>query len=307
MTAKQSPGDHFSPVAANYAQFRPRYPHALFEFVVSLVERRTRAWDCGAGTGQATLELAEWFDEVYATDVSSEQIACAPAHRRIVWQVAPAESTGLRAESVDLVTVAQALHWFDHRRFYDEVRRVAAPGAAIAAWTYGAPFMEGAVGASLARFGQQTLRPYWPPERWYVDDEYRTIPFPFERVAAPRLELCDLWDRSRVLGYARTWSATVRYQQQHNRDPVRQLEEHSRHCGPTHPKRDESCGRSSSSPERSPHERADAHAGGTVADRSDPTIARRRVARGAGGGVRIGAGADNLGAAAGPVGQRRHH
>jgi len=224
VTAPRAAGDHFSEVAASYAQFRPRYPLALFEFLASLVVRHNRAWDCGAGTGQATLELAEWFDEVCATDVSPEQIARAPAHPRITWQVAPAESTRLRGRSVDLVTVAQALHWFDHRPFYDEVRRVAAPHAAIAAWTYGAPVMEGAVGASLTRLAQETLRSYWPPERRYVDDGYRTIPFPFERVAAPRLELRDRWDRARVLGYARTWSATVRYQQQHESDPVQRLE-----------------------------------------------------------------------------------
>jgi SAM-dependent methyltransferase len=225
VTAQRAAGDHFSAVAAGYAQFRPRYPHALFEFVASLVARHNRAWDCGAGTGQATLELADWFHEVCATDVSPEQIALAPAHPRITWQVAPAESTGLRARSVDLVAVAQALHWFDHRSFYNEVRRVAAPRAAIAAWTYGAPVMEGAVGASLTRFAQESLRSYWPPERRYVDDEYRTIPFPFERVAAPRLELRDHWGRARVLGYTRTWSATVRYQQQHERDAVQQLED----------------------------------------------------------------------------------
>jgi ubiquinone/menaquinone biosynthesis C-methylase UbiE len=225
VTAQRAAGDHFSAVARSYAQFRPRYPRALFEFVASLVARHARAWDCGAGTGQATLQLAEWFDEVCATDVSPEQIARAPAHPRVRWQVAAAESSGLRARSADLVTVAQALHWFDHRPFYDEVRRVAAPHAAIAAWTYGAPVMEGAVGASLTHFARETLRSYWPPERRYVDDEYRTIPFPFERVAAPRFELRHRWDRSHVLGYTRTWSATVRYQQQHDRDPVRQLAE----------------------------------------------------------------------------------
>lgn len=225
MTVQRPAGDHFSAVSASYAQFRPRYPHALFEFVASLAPRHGRAWDCGAGTGQATLDLAEWFDEVCATDVSPEQIAHAPAHPRITWQVAPAESTALRARSVDLIAVAQALHWFDHRRFYDEVRRVAAPRAAIAAWTYAAPVVEGAVGVSLTRFAHETLGPYWPAERRYVDDEYRTIPFPFERVATPRLELSDRWDRSRVLGYTRTWSATVRYQQHHGRDPVRQLED----------------------------------------------------------------------------------
>jgi hypothetical protein len=138
--------------------------------------------------------------------------------------VSPAESTPLTSGSVDLVTVAQALHWFDHARFNVEVRRVAAPGAAIAAWTYAAPRMDGAVGEVLRRLMFETLGSYWPPERRYVDDEYRSIPFPFDRLPAPPFALEEQWTLSQVAGYMRTWSATTRYVAAHGEDPIVSIE-----------------------------------------------------------------------------------
>jgi hypothetical protein len=125
--------------------------------------------------------------------------------------VSPAESAPLASGSVDLITVAQALHWFDHARFNGEVRRVAAPQAAIAAWTYAALRMDGAVGDVLRRTMFETLGPYWPPERRYVDEEYRSIPFPFERLPSPSLALEEHWNFAQVVGYMRTWSATTRF------------------------------------------------------------------------------------------------
>ncbi len=154
------------------------------------------------------------------TDISAEQIARAPRHPKIRWLVSPAESTPLSPGSIDLVTVAQALHWFDHPRFYAEVRRVAAAHAAICAWTYSAPGMEGSVGDALRRFTFETLADYWPPERRYVDEGYRSIPFPFERLATPSLSLNDRWDLAQLTGYVRSWSATARYHAAHGHDPV---------------------------------------------------------------------------------------
>jgi SAM-dependent methyltransferase len=224
VSSQQAPGDHFSSVSAGYSTFRPRYPRALFEFLASIAPRHGLAWDCGAGSGQATVDLAEFFDRVIGTDVSAEQIARAPKHDKITWLVSPAELTPLDAGSVDLITVAQALHWFDHARFNAEVRRVAAAGAAIAAWTYAAPRMDGAVGEVLRRSMFETLGAYWPPERRYVDDEYRSIPFPFERIPAPAFALEEQWTLAQVVGYMRTWSATTRYVTAHEHDPVVEVE-----------------------------------------------------------------------------------
>lgn len=222
---QRAKGDHFSGVSARYAAFRPRYPRALFEFVASLPEKRRRAWDCGAGTGQASLDLVEWFDEVIATDVSAPQIAEASRHSRVTWRAEAAEATTIESRSVDLVTVAQALHWFDHERFYDEVRRVAARGGAIAAWTYRGARMDGRAGELLRLFATETVGAYWPPERRFVDDGYATIPFPFERVDAPTLCIEETWTRAQLVGYASTWSATTRYVAANGVDPVRGFED----------------------------------------------------------------------------------
>lgn len=219
-------GDHFSNVAESYAAFRPTYPPELFDYVASIAPRRDRAWDCGCGSGQATLPLAERFERVIATDVSARQIAQAPSHPGIEWHVAPAEHVPIADGSIDLVTIAQALHWLDFDRFYAECRRVASPGAAIAAWTYGSPSMEGAVGRALSEFmyGDAALGPYWPPERDHVTHEYRTIPFPFERIDAPRMELVHHWTPAQVAGYLRSMSATARYVQANGRTPVPDFE-----------------------------------------------------------------------------------
>ena len=220
MTFHGAPPDHFSAVAESYAAFRPSYPRELFELIASIAPRRRRAWDCGAGSGQATGDLADVFDEVVASDLSLEQASAAPAHPRVAWFVAAAEAVPLAGASIDLVAVAQALHWFDHARFYDEVRRIAAPGAAIAAWTYGAPTMTGAVGTVLDRLMFETLRQDWPPGRRFVEENYRTIPFPFERIASPSLELTREWTFDEVCGYARSWSASARYFKRTGTDPV---------------------------------------------------------------------------------------
>ena len=239
MSSTRPPGDHFTTVSSAYAAFRPRYPKAVFEFVASIAPRRKRAWDCGAGNGQATTDLAEYFDEVIATDLSAAQIAKAPQHPKIRWVVAPAESAPIESGSIDLVTVAQALHWFDHARFYDEVRRVSAPGAAIAAWTYGVPQMEGAIGAALHRLMFETLGGgYWPPERKYVEDEYRSIPFPFERLAAPAISLRESWTFDQVAGYARSWSATGRYAVATGKDAVESFEREARPDWPNDSRRE---------------------------------------------------------------------
>jgi ubiquinone/menaquinone biosynthesis C-methylase UbiE len=232
VSGSRAPGDHFSHVSSSYAAFRPHYPQELFDFVASLAPRRNRVWDCGAGSGQATTDLADRFEEVVATDVSAEQIARGPRRSNVRWLVAPAECVPLASKSVDLVTVAQALHWFDHDRFYAEVRRVSSQGAAIVAWTYGPPRMDGAVGAALDRLMFDTLRNSWPAERRYVETMYRTIPFPFERVDVPPFSLQETWTLERIAGYARSWSASARFAESGGGDAVESFEREARSAWP---------------------------------------------------------------------------
>lgn len=211
--------DHFSGHAADYRAFRPTYPPELFAFLASLAPGRELAWDCGTGSGQAAVPLAEHFARVFATDASAEQIAVAEQHPKVEYAVAPAEACPLPDASADLVLVAQALHWFNHGRFYAEVRRVAKPGGIIAATCYYAPSVGAEVDPVLRRW-EDFIRPYWTPERVWVDEGFRTIPFPFDELPAPRMEVSVPATLAQFVGYLGTWSATKQYVKKHGTNPL---------------------------------------------------------------------------------------
>jgi SAM-dependent methyltransferase len=213
--------DHFSAVAATYARYRPTYPARLFDWIASAAPARHAAWDCGAGSGQATLALAERFASVVGTDASAEQLSHAPLHPRITWRLAPAEASGLDPLSMDAVTIAQALHWFDLERFWPQVRGVLRPGGVVVAWSYGTPFLADTVITPILRdFHDNVVGPYWPVERGMVDMRYQTMDFPFERLIPPALDLRATWTLEQLTGYLRSWSATRRYIAKHGTDPV---------------------------------------------------------------------------------------
>jgi ubiquinone/menaquinone biosynthesis C-methylase UbiE len=216
--------DHFSAVAANYADFRPTYPPALFSWLATLTPAHDLAWDCAAGSGQASVDLARHFARVLATDASAQQIATTQPHPQIEYRIAPAEASGLSDASVDLLTVAQALHWFDLHRFYAEALRVLKPAGVLAAWTYGVLIVDDAqVDARVQTFYCDTIGPYWPPERAQVESGYRNLPFPVPEIAAPALRMETTWNLAQLLGYLRSWSATARYVAAHASDPVAAL------------------------------------------------------------------------------------
>ncbi|MBL0939151.1 MAG: methyltransferase domain-containing protein [Gemmatimonadaceae bacterium] len=201
--------DHFSSTAAGYAAYRPSYPPALIEWLASLCAGHELALDCGCGTGQLAVPLAEHFAQVVATDASAEQIRHAVPHPRVTYEVRRAESSGLLEASVDLITVAQAAHWFKLSAFYSEVLHVAYPDAVIALITYGTLHVpdDAGVDAIIQEFYRDTLDPYWPPERRHVESGYRTLPFPFDEVDMPAFDMVTHWTVSEVIGYIRTWSA----------------------------------------------------------------------------------------------------
>ena len=218
--------DHFSGVANRYADFRPHYPAALFDYLATLAPRTSLVWDCACGNGQATHDLAARFDKVIATDASKEQIASAASNLKVEFRVAPAEQSGLSDGSVGLVTVAQALHWFDFERFYAEVRRVLAPGGVLAAWAYGIDEVEGdAVNQLVQDFYHNVVGAYWPPERKLVEEGYRTIPFPFAEITAPTFRMEIRWTLEQLLGYFSTWSATNRFTKATGQNPLGPLSE----------------------------------------------------------------------------------
>ena len=213
--------DHFTPVAGQYASFRPGYPDELFDWLAGIAPQRAMAWDCGAGSGQATVALAARFQHVLGTDISAAQLASAPALASVEYRVTPAEASGLPDRSTDLVTVAQALHWFDLSKFYAEVRRVLKPQGVIAAWGYNRLLIDQPeVQRSVDRFYEETIGSYWPPERVHVENGYRDLPFPFACIAAPGFSLHKDWTCEHLLGYLRSWSAVGRFKAANGYDPV---------------------------------------------------------------------------------------
>jgi ubiquinone/menaquinone biosynthesis C-methylase UbiE len=221
--------DHFSRLAAQYSAFRPAYPPTIFDYLVQLCRERQSVWDCACGNGQATVALAELFEGVIATDASPQQLAAAPARANVTYRVARAEESGIEANSVDLVTVAQALHWFDLDTFYGEVQRVLKPSGLLAVWTYGPMQVDdGAIDAHFQEFYRDTVGPYWPPERRFVESGYRGLAFPFAEISPPPFNMEERWERAHLLGYLRTWSATARYVDDKGVDPVAELEERIR-------------------------------------------------------------------------------
>jgi len=222
--------DHFSGHSATYAQARPMYPPALFEWLAAQCPRRELAWDAGCGNGQASAGLALYFREVFATDPSVAQIANAEPRLGVRYAVEPAERCSLPAHCADLVAVAQALHWFDAARFHAEARRVLAPNGVIAAWTYERCTVTPAVDAVFDRLYRGELADHWPPERRHVESGYATLPFPFAPIAAPTFELRCEWSLTRYLTYLRSWSASQRYLTATGRDVVGAVEDAMRHA-----------------------------------------------------------------------------
>jgi SAM-dependent methyltransferase len=216
--------DHFSALAAEYASCRPGYPSDLFTYLAGVAPRRELAWDCAAGSGQATLPLTQWFRRVIGTDASAAMLAQASPHPKVEYRVAPAQQSGLDDRSVDLVTVAQALHWLELDAFYAEVERVLVPGGVLAVWTYGITHIDHQ-GADhiLSHFYSQIVGPFWPADRRHVESGYRTLPFPFPELVPPAFVMQERWTLGQLLGYVGTWSATRRFREATGRDPVEDL------------------------------------------------------------------------------------
>jgi SAM-dependent methyltransferase len=201
--------DYFSTSAEAYASFRPSYPDTLIGHVASVAPGRDLAWDCATGNGQAAVPLADWFARVVATDASATQLAHARPHPRVEYRLASAAASGLSAASVDLVSVAQALHWLDLEAFYAEVRRVLRPDGVLAAWCYGRCRVAPDIDPVIDWFYQDRVGRYWPPERVHTETAYRDLPFPFDELSAGHWEMTASLTRAELLGYFGTWSAVA--------------------------------------------------------------------------------------------------
>lgn len=216
--------DNFSGNASAYAQFRPHYPDELFAQLLPLVKTSDAAWDCGTGNGQVAGELADHFKDVYATDISRDQLDKAIQKPNIHYSVQSAEHTSFADNTFDLVTVAQAIHWFRFHEFYSEVKRTLKPGGLIAVIGYGLLETDEPLQQLLHHFYRKIVGPYWDAERRYLDEDYKTIPFPFEEIDMPALSMKYSWKSDQLLGYLRTWSAVKHYKQRNDVDPVGLIE-----------------------------------------------------------------------------------
>ena len=212
--------DLFSRQSSAYSRYRPGYPSELIEYVAGLSPGRGLAVDCATGSGQAAVALAGHFDVVLAVDGSRSQLGGARPHPRVHYAAALAERLPLRTRSTSLVAAAQAAHWFDFERFHAECRRVLVPGGVVAAWCYEKFRVDARVDAVVDRFYTDVIGRDWPAERCYVEQGYRTLPFPWAEEPAPRFELVTDWDLEQVMGYIATWSAVQRCRERTGEDPL---------------------------------------------------------------------------------------
>lgn len=216
--------DNFSTQSDKYAKFRPTYPSELFEFLNENVQEKRNAWDCGTGNGQVAFELAKTFDNIFATDISQQQIDNAIQVDNILYSLQPAEQTNFDNEQFDLVVVAQAIHWFHFEKFYAEVKRTAKENALFCVVGYGRLEISNQIDNVIEDFYNNIIGKYWDKERKYIDENYQTIPFPFDEIQTPNFAITKHWTLEHLIGYLNTWSAVKHFIKQNNYNPVDKLQ-----------------------------------------------------------------------------------
>jgi len=212
---------HFGEHSSDYLRFRPTYPKGLFQFLTKQVNEHELAWDCGTGNGQAAFVLSEYFKNVIGTDINQAQLDVALKNDNISYHAWPSENTKIPDASVDLITAAQAIHWFNLDAFYQEVRRVAKPKGIIAVWCYSLATVNREVDAWIKKLYEDILgNKYWSKERKYIDEEYKTLPFPFKKIEHPEFSIQKKFNFEQILGYLNTWSAVKEYQKINQQNPL---------------------------------------------------------------------------------------
>ncbi|WP_333820942.1 class I SAM-dependent methyltransferase [Ohtaekwangia sp.] len=212
--------DLFSGHSKIYAAFRPDYPEAVYQHIMRHVKHKAIAWDCATGNGQVARALAHYFERVEATDISQQQLDNAYPSANIYYKVSAAEQTPFHDHQFDLITVAQALHWFDRDKFYKEVKRVGKPGGILAVWGYALLYIEPAIDDIITNFYSNTVGPFWDDARRLVEQEYKTIEFPFPEITTPKFSIDVTWSLEHLAGYLESWSATQKYIHKHQANPV---------------------------------------------------------------------------------------
>jgi len=210
--------DYFSGNATGYSQFRPSYPEEMIQQIISMLKDNKRALDVATGNGQLAVKLADYFKKVYATDISENQLKQAPQISNVRYKNMPAEHTDFENGKFDLITVAQAIHWFDFDAFYKEVYRILKPDGILAVLGYGFFSTNPDSDKILVRLYEEIVGPYWYPERRYLTEGYQTIPFPLEEVMYKKFTQSYTWTFEQLIGYLETWSATANYKKANNNE-----------------------------------------------------------------------------------------
>jgi ubiquinone/menaquinone biosynthesis C-methylase UbiE len=221
----QSFNDSFSKQSDIYLKYRPSYPTELFSYLSSLTEKHALAWDCGTGNGQAAISLSAFYEKVLATEPSESQIRYAMKSPKVSYFIEAAESSSIRTNTVDIVTIANALHWFNFDLFYKEVNRIVKSNGVIAAWSYGLPEISPEIDSIVKQFHDGTLGTYWQPQNRLVEKQYATIPFPFQPIPSPKFYIEKVFNLKELIGYFNTWSATQRFINDNKFNPTEELEE----------------------------------------------------------------------------------
>ena len=217
--------DNFSISSDQYAKYRPDYPQAIFDFIYPLIKEKYRAWDCGTGNGQVAIELAKEFANVDATDISKQQLQHAFIADNINYSVQSAENSSFENDCFDLITVAQAVHWFDLDKFNNEVKRVGKPNSIIALIGYELNHITPEIDKIVRYFYKDIIGPYWDVERRHLENRYQSIPFPFKELETPEIYNFKLWKFEHLIGYLNTWSAVKKFIEKNNFNPIDKIEE----------------------------------------------------------------------------------
>jgi ubiquinone/menaquinone biosynthesis C-methylase UbiE len=210
----------FSKQAYYYAAYRPVYPEEMYRFIFGHLNRKQFAWDCGTGSGQVAGYLADHFDTVHASDINAEQLKHAVQRKNIEYANVPAEKTGYPDRMFDLITVAQAIHWFDFDAFYREVRRTAKRDALLAVIGYGMLECGSEIDSVIRQLYEDAFGSYYSGCRKYIDEEYRTIPFPFDEIPSPRFSITVHWTTDQLEGFFNSWSAIQKFKEEHDTNPA---------------------------------------------------------------------------------------
>ncbi len=213
--------NHFNNDTGQYLLCRPDYPVALFDYLEQIVNSDVTVWDCGTGNGQAAKALADRFAKVIATDINQAQLDVAVKAPNIEYICTSAEGTPIAAGSIGLITIAQALHWFNFPLFYEEVKRVGAAESIIVAWCYSLGSFDRSIDVPIKRLYYDILgSEFWPKERFYIDEQYKTIPFPFQLLNVPEFTIRKLINFDQLIGYLSTWSAVKEFQKRQQQNPL---------------------------------------------------------------------------------------